>query len=858
MALENDTPPVRPLTLFALPQAWGAEPVPLRHYMPVLAALVMLPAGGQVWAQGLFILSVGIALWRKPPRASLSRQLDAFSLAALVIVLLTFLPYFIYRFIPLRWLKQGNWRFRIEQADIHSSMLYTPQPLITLEAFMLLMSVLALIALLVRAPLYNAQRWRFALLLVAGLTALAALGLLGGSTAGGTAPLPALHWAVFPNFATAMAIGSILAFALFLSAVKERWIAGIPLMGLCLLLCATALVLSGSGLWSWTALAAIFWIMLRTVRARRLPGLLRAVSVLVFITAAALVIIGHVEDAPWVLNSENSSQRILRYYDSATIVMQQSAMGIGLGNFKYVFPFYQSRSLAQGAIDSPGNDWLLLSAESGTFGLSVFGLLACALLFVTLGKSRRQAGAVRQAALCALLIFVAGSIVQSPGHYLGTVLLGVVCLQISRPSRADDKKRSLYPRWVWKLQGFALALTGLLFVCASVFSLPWQSDIAIATAAKGMEQGIADKDIEKVEASAARWLRFTPLAWQPYMERGRAQVLLRRDLVKGKTDMNRTLTLIPNLADPPFRLGVLWLPHSVHESEESFRLALERHSPDAGRLYADIVATTAADNRFQQALTRLSRTNPQMRFAYLQGIQQNRFNNALAEELRNDATLRRFSEEQRRQLIERWAREGNTRTAIQYLEQYPDVVTYSWFLRGVALAKLGSLKEACELFDHSLPMAQIPVILQPASLRAEMPVAGFRMPQTDSAAAYPAEPIQGNGNLSHLQATALLRQQLDAQQWDAARQTTAKLLALDNPPAYAVYWSAWLHQRAGEYRQAWPLLEQYARYYLERRWQEQAAELRGELAATPSLSTKAFERWGQITPEESENTEGKE
>lgn len=828
--------------------------MPLRHYLPVLAALLMLLAGGQVWAQGLFILSVGIVLWRKPPRAALNRQVDAFSLAAMGVVLLTFLPYFIYRVIPLRWLRQGIWRFRVEQADIPLGALYTPQPLVTLEALMLLMSVLALIALLVRVPLYNAQRWRFALLLAGGLAVLAVLGLLGGSAGSEAAPLPALHWAVFPNFGTAMGIGSILAFALLIASIKERWLAGIPLTGLCFLLCATALVLNGSGLWSWAALAAIFWGMLRATQTRRLPGLLRAVSIITFITASALVILGHVEGSSWILNNESSSQRLLRYYDSSTVVMQQSAMGVGLGNFKYIFPFYQNRSLAQGVIDSPGNDWLLLSAETGTFGLSVFGLLACALLFVTFGKSSRQATPIRQAALCALLFFVAGSIVQSPGHYLGTVLLGIACLQVARPSSTEGKKRSLPPRWLWKAQGLALTLTGLLFVCASFFSLPWQSDIAIALASQEMEEAIDDKDMDKVQASAASWLRFTPLAWQPYMERGRAQVLLRRDLVNGKADMNRTLTLVPNLANIPFRLGVLWLPHSVHEAEQAFHLALERHSPDPTKLYTDVVAAASADSRFQQALARLSQTNSQMRFAYLHGISQNRFNSALAEELRSDATLRRFTEEQRRQLIERWVREGNTRTAIQYLAQYPDVVNDSWFLRGVALAKLGSFKEAGELFDNSLPMAQIPVILQPTFLRAEMPVAGFRMPRTNSAAQQPSEP---HGDLNHLQATALLREQLDNQQWDAAEQTSAQLLRLSTPPAYAVYWSGWLHLRAGQYRQAWPLLEQYARHYLERRWEAQAAELRGELVATPSLSAQAFERWGQISPDELNSTEAK-
>lgn len=850
MALEPDSPPVRPITLFALPEAWSEQPVPGRQYLPVLGALLMLLAGDQVWAQGLFVLCVGLALWRKPPRYSLSRQTDAFSLVAAAVVLLTFLPYFIYRIIPLRWVKQGRWRGQLDQADITSAFFYTPQPLLTLEIFMLLLSVLALIALLIHAPLYNAQRWRFALLLAGGLAVLGALGLLGGAGNAESAVLPALGWAAFPNFGTAMAIGSLLAFALMVAAMRERWIAGIVLMAVCLCLTSAALVRSGSGLWTWAALAAIFWAMMQIVRKRKIHGLIRASAIIAFITAATLVILGHTEGSRWILNNESSSDRIVRYYDSATVVMQQSAMGVGLGNFKYIFPFYQSRSLGQGEITAPGNDWLLISVEGGIFGLSAFGLLCCALFISCFGKSRRQSAPIRLAALCALVLFFVGSVVQSPGHYLGTVLLGVVCLQIARPSRGDDTKRSLMPRWLWKLEAGVLILAGVLWLSASLLNGGWQSDIAAAKSSQGLAQAIEDRDIEAVNASAALGLRFTPLAADPYMERGRGYILINRNLSEGKSDFNRALVLIPGRADMPLHQGVLWLPHSIHEAEQSFRHALERHSDDPDKVYEHIVAVAGKDRYFQQPLARLSQINSRMRFAYLIGIPQNQFTAALAEELRTDGSMQRFTEAQRRDLIERWAKEGNTRTAIQYLEQHPDSISYPWYIRGLALAKLGSLKEASDLFSNSLPRAQIPLILVPSTRRTEMPLAGFSLPeQPDNEPT--TENAFGASSLNHLQAAALLQKQLDTQQWEAAQQTATRLLTDSDSPAYAVYWSAWLHHRAGNYREAWPLLEQYARHYLDRRWEERDAELRGELMATPSLSSQAFERWGQITPEPS-------
>lgn len=846
MALESDTPKVRPLTLFALPRAWGNEQTPWYQYFSVIAVLLMLLAGGQIWAQGLFVLFVGVVLWRKPPRHTLSRQTEVFSLAAVAVVLLSFLPYVLYPFLRARWLRQGRWRGQMEQADIQGSFLYTPQPLLTLELLMLLLAVLALIALLVHLPVGTTQRWRLALTLTIGLAVLGSLSLLGGILSPENALLSALHPIAFPNFATAVAIGSLLAFALLISAIANRWIFGIVLMALCLWLNTTALLHSHSGLFSWTALIAIFWAVLQIVRKQKINGLWRATAILVFITAATLVILGNVERAHWIPDSTNPAQRQQVYYDSASIVMQQPAMGVGLGNFKYIFPFYQNRSLAQGAIDTPGNDWLLASVEGGLFGFSTFALLACALFILCLGRINRRSSPIRLAALGALLVFFAGSILQTPGHYLGTVLLGILCLQLARPTLDKERTHSLYPRWMLKSQAALLIVIGLLWLLAALLNGSWQSKIATQTASVNFVAAINQQDARAVDQYAQNWLRFTPLAWQPYMERAKARILIDRNLIDAKADMERALTLIPKRAELPLQQGILWLPHSKQEAELSFRHALERHSSDPEQIYNQIVALSARDRDFQRPLARLSQTNTDMRFAYLLGTLPNQFNSALSEELRNDASLRRFSEKQRHALLRRWALEGNSRNVIHYLTEHPETVNHSWYPRALALAQTDSFKEASELLSNSLPMAQIPAILTFPAHRMPMPLDGFELPSRPSVASL--QPPSQDNAVNHLYANALLLEQLTGKQWEKAQETLNLLLDQPHAPAYAVYWRGRLYAEAGDYRKAWPFLEQYAQHYLERRWQEQAAEQSSELLATPTLSTQTLQRWEQTTP----------
>src|SRR5258708_24250439 len=106
--------------------------------------------------------------------------------------------------------------------------------------------------------------------------------------------------------------------------------------------------------------------------------------------------------------------------------------GVGLGNFRALFPLYRSASINQQSVWHPESDWLWLAAESGWLAVGLALGLAVAVLrgaFPLTQGSRRH---LRAAALAAGIAALLHSTFDVPGHRLGSALLALFVIVLAR------------------------------------------------------------------------------------------------------------------------------------------------------------------------------------------------------------------------------------------------------------------------------------------------------------------------------------------------------------------------------------------------------------------------------------------
>ena len=148
------------------------------------------------------------------------------------------------------------------------------------------------------------------------------------------------------------------------------------------------------------------------------------------------------------------------FRDTFAMVADQLWTGVGLGQFKYVFPQYRDESSRAAVILHPESDWLMVAAESGA--------PAAAALFLLVGWYAVQSwrgrhgddGLLRWTAASAVLAAVAHGIIDVPWHRvsLGWFLsvIAVVCV----PRNLEPLGRPAFLRIITVLLGLALLVSG--------------------------------------------------------------------------------------------------------------------------------------------------------------------------------------------------------------------------------------------------------------------------------------------------------------------------------------------------------------------------------------------------------------
>lgn len=297
------------------------------------------------------------------------------------------------------------------------------------------------------SPRFLTKLLRTMTILLGGLCAIAMVCLMGGFTHPSFDSIGFFSYFANRNqSATLYALTGVLALGMMLMERRahNKWTGVIVLV-----VAIVALSLNPSrGGWVSMALGSIFLFWHRKNRFVWISLALLAGVIMVLVVS------------PQAVNREFSGKGEpvrLSYAKSALAMAADNPMGVGLANFRYVFPHYQQSTALDTIASHPENDWLWLLGEMGWPALALIGALAG----IRLDRSKRRLPIVGAAIVAAAI----PSLFDVPLHRLGLLIPLLALIGPAwKPNTGAKLPFSRWKRPVAVLTLIALATGSFLYI----------------------------------------------------------------------------------------------------------------------------------------------------------------------------------------------------------------------------------------------------------------------------------------------------------------------------------------------------------------------------------------------------------
>ncbi|MGJ3242518.1 MAG: O-antigen ligase family protein [Opitutales bacterium] len=771
------------------------------HVMALLVVLVVVLLGGGAGlaAQGFWLLAVGAFLVAFPPLSQTGRLLSRALAALLVVGLAGFLPRF---GAAPEW-----WQGLTTDLGVDLPPTLTPQPWVTGEAWVLLLSGVAWTFLMLNLSREHREQRSVLFLVMAGI-GLLALGVVVGSLIGMRYLLApdAVGFSYFPNpnqTGALMGVGCVLAFIHTLESIKKtdrRFFVGL----VTLLLTGTACILAHSrGAVLFTLFGIGLWVALRVI-CRPAAGAYRVgASLLVGAGMLFLVFGGDTRDRTFralTLDAEREmpfDYRVQVYEDTLSMVADQPLQGVGLGNFEALFPRYQEVSPAGAAILHPESDWLWVAAELGMPGLLALGAALIGFFLCSGSLKRGPLASHRIAVVSALSVLILHSLVDVGGHHLSIIGLGLLLGSLLMSNRVPARPIPVpYPVWRWG--GLVLAGIGALWLAGAVFQLPTHTRV-IAENSRAALQRHADRDDPGAVARAADlWTRLEPVSWRPWFAWGRAHLRAGGEPPVAERAFRISRFLQPEVARLPFLEGVAWIGHDSGRVVNAWRHALAGVEANRPELLGRMAHLGLRRPELREGLIGLSGLDPQLRAQVYPKLDDPAFFAAFTDDLSDPALLEAMPAGQLLRFSRRFVELGGGDQLRRSLDRESDGLKDSLSLRAVALAGLGDYKAAMDLVRSSVDRPPLPEpVIGKSLLKAQ------REFKND-----PEDVMRG---------VLLFRLQVERSLWSEALETSQRLMRLPDCPAYIPWWRGEILYAREDYAAAWAATARYLQQRAEAR-----------------------------------------
>ena len=501
-------------------------------------------------------------------------------------------------FLPAWCVGEPEWHSAIRQAIPGLGNTVTLQPLHSLIRFgVMLSAILFGIWVFQWRPVERVRSFK---VLCGGIALVATLALAGHFY---SFSVPGWHpsqgFGPFPNrnqTATLMALGAMVALGLWASSFRRRDWSGIVWL-FAFASCLAALLLTNSRAPLCLLLAGSYlWLFGR--QKSTLKGFAVATGVILLICAATLLIGENVARRLPELLAHGLGFRAKIYRDSLRLSWASPVVGTGVGNFAAIFPQFRDASLNEEQMIHPESDWLWMASEMGWFSILFCIVGISGLLIREVHSSTRREKEVRLTGLIALGAFLVNSLIDVPGHRLGTILPILVLASLCIRPGLFGEGAPILP-WASRLFGIGLVAFGVI--------------LAREESLKARIQGaVAEGDWARANEAASDSLVRQPLNWSLYLTRGYANVSQSRWL-QAMTDFRYARFLEPKMAIIPFSEGVAWVGVNRALALGAWKEALRRsRSAETRDLYGKMLDASLGDAQLHLATIRLADRDPSL------------------------------------------------------------------------------------------------------------------------------------------------------------------------------------------------------------------------------------------------------
>lgn len=674
----------------------------------VLAPVLLVAAGGgtSYWSEGLAFLLVGCAMVLFPPMSWPGRWVPlAIGGLLLWIVISTWLPF--------PWGRAGWW---IEGRNLGMNLGSTlsAQPLYSSERAVFLMAALGWLLVLLGMPLSHERRSFGVELLSHCLGGLALFSVIAVSIHLRHPWVPGPHqFSYFPNHnqhGMVMAMGGMLSFGLSIKALERRhW--KLLLFSLSWAICCLA-VFQGRSRSAFVALV-VGCLLIALIRMdwRKWRVWVRgAVPVLIILLALGMIY-GDALIREWGALFEHQGigreLRIRIIVDAWELCKDHFWFGVGLGNFRFVFPFYQRLTEDVPSVLHPESDVLWLWAELGFVGVAM--VLAGLVLLLRWLRIRSwvEMHGVRLMVMVVLGVFGFVALIEVNGHRLGTIMLALVLIGMLQSSRSERIPSRVLP-WISRVTGVLLMLFAGLWVGASEKGWVWKSRVCMDRSLMRPYEWMAGRSTDALRAEAEAMIRNYPLVWTTHNQYGIMAVHALGDHESGMRAFSRARYLNPRSPMVAYLHGTYWAGVNKEQMLNSWIDAISLSSGDQ-RIQLLHRMMNAAPKDELGSLRVLSVLFPELAFDYLWRLSsvQNLYERELERVLASNPKLDGFTPRQRERLLINWYLRSGAEVIGMLRQRMPYHIEASLRLQAYEAAELGNLGLACSLGLQSLPRQEM-------------------------------------------------------------------------------------------------------------------------------------------------------
>ena len=586
-----------------------------------ILSAVVLAGGRPLWAQG--VVTTGVALlWLVWPPVKRPEKPIIWMLAVLAVVPLA-------AFFPLAWAGAPSWREALAPLSaITPSPFITPQPWLLVSSWFLWLTGVALAAWCASQTWDHYNRETLARMFTGGMFGVTAFAVYAFLTGNQPELWSSQHgFGPFANrnqWGSLLGLSGVMALALLHQSVRHQEKRAIVFWSLALALFAWSIVQNGSrgGLIVLVSGGFAYWMFFGLARKEYRYAAV-AVS-LVFVSFSLFSFGGGALLERFVqlreLGEEGlaSDARVQFYRMTRNLVGDAPITGFGLGNFEFVFPFYNDyEPFFDRRPVHPESSWLWLASEAGLLSAAAVFIAVCFLVAFGFKARRSRATTVRSAGMACALVMVINAFFEVSGHRLGTLFTAIVLASLCLPA-ASDRVAPAASHFVLRGIGVLLAVAGAVWIAAGFgkVALPAIQGTSALQEVAGREHsaGNATEAIELLRQAS----RLRPLSNDIHWPLA-AFLLEEKQYDAAWNEFRAANAVLPYLSWMIDTEGYFWIPVNPARAAYAWNQALRRTLPGRrAEMYAKYLRLAKDTPILRSLLLRLYPDDPEFEFVRIQ------------------------------------------------------------------------------------------------------------------------------------------------------------------------------------------------------------------------------------------------